>query len=102
MIALGCSQWRNRAEIALVTAVAGFWAWFFLLSVVSIDTAGWWGVVTEVLWFSYILGVPVLGFIVLGTAIYTVIRQNGTVARFTADLTVLVVTVGVWYWSLTS
>jgi hypothetical protein len=53
------------------------------------------------LWAVYLLGVPVFGVVVFGTALCSVVWQHTSMTRLLADLTMLLATIALWYWRST-
>lgn len=93
--------WRHYgAALSMVTIVAAFWSWALIVGRLSVETRGFGGYVTALLWTLHLFGVPLAGLLALLTGLLGA-RRHRLSRRFAAGMGVLVATtLAFWWWSI--
>ena len=88
--------------MALAIAVVAFWSWIRIVQATRLNTRGFAGSVTMLLWGGYLIGVPFFALFVLGMALLSVMRRRASLTRSLMDVAVVLIVSAFWYWSLSA
>jgi hypothetical protein len=92
----------RRWQVTLVLAgiLASLWAWFGAVEAFHINTAGFGGGVTVILWMLYLFIPPLLAFILFLVAIVSAIRRTEPWPKPVRHAVIAAAAACFWYWSI--
>ncbi len=91
---------RWRVTLVLFGILASLWAWIGAVETFHINTSGFGGGVTMILWALYLFMPPLLAFVLFLVAIVSAIKRTEPWPKPIGHAAIAVGAACFWYWSI--